>query len=331
MTAFAIDHRQGDLTQTAFELAPLSPSSVRIHVAAFGINRPDLLQKAGLYRAPADASPFLGLEVAGTIIEVGSEVDARLLGQKVCALTHGGGYASFVNAQADHCLPWPADFSAAEAACLPETLFTVWHNLIERGQLQAGDTALIQAGSSGIGTTAIQLAKALGATVISTAGTDDKCARLIELGADYALNYTASDYSEQLSALVKEHGLAVVLDLLGGEHYSQYIKLASDDARIVTIAVLTGAKAGISIAQVMLKRLTLTGSTLRAQSDLEKARIAQAIREDAWPLIQQGLFRPVMDSVFTGEPVKAVTDAHARMESRQHFGKIAVVLDAEQK
>lgn len=328
MTAFAIDHRQGELTRVSLTLAPLAANAVRIEVAAFGINRPDLLQKAGLYRAPADASPFLGLEVAGTIIDVGADVDARLLGQKVCALTHGGGYASHVDACADHCLPWPANFSAAEAACLPETLFTVWHNLIERGQLQAGDSVLIQAGSSGIGTTAIQLAKALGARVLTTAGSDDKIERLLDLGADQVLNYKDPDYSTKLAAYTTEHGLDVVLDLLGGEHYSQYIKLASDDARIATIAVLSGAKAEISIAQVMLKRLTLTGSTLRAQSNLEKARIAQAIRADAWPLIQAGQFKPVMDSVFSGDPVAAIVQAHARMESRQHFGKIAVELSA---
>lgn len=320
---FVIDHRQGSLTCVALPEALLAADEVRIQVAAFGINRPDLLQRAGLYRPPADASPFLGLEVAGTVIETGSAINPSWLQQKVCALTHGGGYASHCVVKAAHCLPWPNNYSAAEAACLPEALFTVWHNLVERGQLRAGETVLIQAGGSGIGTTAIQIAKALGATVITTAGSDEKCQRLLALGADHALNHRADDHTQQLAALCQQHGLNLVLDILGGHHTNQYLRLASPDARIVTIAVLDGAQANISMAQLMLKRLTLTGSTLRAQSDTEKARIAQVLRDQVLPLIEANALRPVIDSVYLLDQIET---AHQRMQSRQHFGKMAITL-----
>lgn len=306
------------------DLRDILDDEVLIKVSAFGINRPDLLQRAGLYPAPADASPILGLEVAGTVMRCGSNVREWKEGDRVCALVNGGGYSDFCFAPAAQCLPWPKDYSATEAACLPETLFTVWHNLFQRGQLKPGETVLIQAGSSGIGTTAIQLAKLAGARVFTTAGTAGKCARCIALGAEVAIDYHEQDFVEPLLAATQRRGVDVVLDILGGDAVNKHIKLAANDGRIVNIAVLNGSKAEINIAALMMKRLTLTGSTLRAQNSAQKAAIAADIRQRAWHWIDNAQFRPAVAAVFSFDEVE---QAHKRMQSREHFGKIAIEIN----
>lgn len=303
-------------------LRTISDHEVLIEVQAFGINRPDLLQRSGLYPPPAGASPILGLEVAGCIIATGKHVTHWRTGDRVCALVNGGGYSNVCFAHAGHCLPWPAGYSAPEAACLPEALFTVWHNLFQRGKLQAGQQVLIQAGSSGIGTTAIQLATLAGACVTITAGTDDKCARCITLGAQHAINYTLADTFDRLQAAAPQ-GFDVILDVLGGNMLAQHMTLAANEGHIVQIAVLQGSKAGISLADLMLKRLTLTGSTLRAQGDTQKSMIANDILTHAWHWIETGAFRPVIDSVWAFDQVDA---AHQHMRNRQHVGKMAICL-----
>lgn len=319
-----IQHQPDEpLTIAEKDLRAPTADEVVIAVAAFGINRPDLLQRAGLYAAPAGASPVLGLEVAGTVIATGDQVTQWQAGDRVCALVNGGGYSDFCLVPAAQCLPWPEPYSAAEAACLPEALFTVWHNLFQRGQLQAGDTALVQAGSSGIGSTAIQLARLAGARVFTTAGTADKCTRCMALGAELAINYREQDFVDPLLVATDGRGMDVTLDILGGSALGKHIKLAAQDGRIVNIAVLDGSKAEINLAALMLKRLTLTGSTLRAQTPAQKAAIAKDIRARAWHWISSGQCRPVLDSTFAFDNVEA---AHQRMQSRAHFGKMAVVL-----
>ncbi len=305
------------------DLRPLHSGEILLQVAAFGINRPDLLQRSGLYPAPADASPILGLEVAGIVVATGADVTQWKKGDRVCALVNGGGYSDHCIAPATQCLPWPQHYSATEAACLPETLFTVWHNLFQRGQLKTGESVLIQAGASGIGTTAIQLAKLAGARVFTTTGSEEKCARCIGIGAELAINYQAQDFVAPLLAATDNHGVNVILDVLGGEAFGKHIKLAAHDGHIVNIAVLNGAKAEINLAALMMKRLTLTGSTLRAQSATQKAAIAQNIMQHCWHWIDSDAYRPVIDSVFRFDQVE---QAHQHMQSRTHFGKIAVVL-----
>lgn len=312
------------LTLATQDLRDILDDEVLIKVAAFGINRPDLLQRAGLYPAPVDASPILGLEIAGTVIRCGKNAREWLEGDRVCALVNGGGYSDLCFAPATQCLPWPQHYSAAEAACLPETLFTVWHNIFQRGQLKPGETILVQAGNSGIGTTGIQLAKLAGARVFTTAGTAEKCARCIALGAEIAINYHEQDFVESILAATNQRGVDVVLDILGGDAVNKHIKLAAADGRIVNIAVLNGSKAKISISALMMKRLTLTGSTLRAQGAMQKAAIAAGIRQHAWQWIDNAQFRPVIDTVFHFEEVEL---AHKRMQSREHFGKIAVEIE----
>jgi NADPH2:quinone reductase len=305
-------------------LRDILDDEVLVEVAAFGINRPDLLQSAGLYPAPPGDSPVLGLEIAGTIIRCGKNVQGWYEGDRVCALTNGGGYSDFCFAPAAQCLPWPQHYNAAEAACLPETLFTVWHNLFQRGRLQSGETVLIQAGSSGIGSTAIQMASLAGARVFTTAGSVEKCRRCIALGAEIAINYHEEDFVEALLIATQQQGVDVVLDILGGDAVNKHIKLAATDGRIVNIAVLNGSRAEISIATLMMKRLTLTGSTLRSQRIDQKAAIAADIRQHAWQWVESAEFRPVIDSVFHFDEVE---QAHKHMQSRTHFGKIAVVLE----
>lgn len=302
-------------------LRAIRDDEVLIRVAAFGINRPDLLQRAGLYRAPETASPVLGLEVAGTVIACGAAVQQWREGDRLCALVDGGGYSDFCFAPATQCLPWPQHYSAAEAACLPESLLTVWHNVFQRGQLKANETVLIQAGSSGVGTTAIQLATLAGAQVFTTAGTREKCLRCASLGAKQAFDYHQHDLHEQLLAATQQHGIDLTVDILGGTALQQHIKLAAMDGRIVNIAVMNGSKAEINLAAVMMKRLTITGSTLRAQSTAQKADIVSDVMQRAWPWIVAGKFRPVIDSTFAFSDVAA---AHQRMQNREHFGKIAI-------
>ncbi|MEL6959946.1 MAG: NAD(P)H-quinone oxidoreductase [Pseudomonadota bacterium] len=293
---------------------------VRIKVAFAGVNRPDALQRAGLYNPPASASPLPGLEAAGEVDAVGPGVTNWSVGDAVCALLPGGGYAEYVVTPAAHCLPVPEGLSLKEAACLPETFFTVWSNVFERGGLQAGERFLVHGGSSGIGTTAIQLASAFGARVFTTAGSDDKCAVCLDLGAEVAMNYRDEDF---VTVMKSAGGAHLILDMVGGDYLPRNVKALADDGRLVQIAFLQGPKVELNFAQVMMRRLTITGSTLRPQSDIAKARIADALRTHVWPLIAAGRVKPVMDQTF--ELADAAT-AHSRMESSQHIGKIVLAI-----
>lgn len=292
-----------------------------IRVAYAGVNRPDALQRAGSYAPPANASPLPGLEASGTVVEIGPGVTRWSIGDKVCALLPGGGYAEYVVTPEAHALPVPAGLSMAEAACLPETCFTVWSNVVMRGGLKAGERFLVHGGSSGIGTTAIQIAKALGARVFTTAGSDDKCAACETLGADKALNYRTGDF---VAMMHDEGGAQLILDMVGGPYLPRNVKALATEGRLVQIAFLQGPKVELNFAEVMMRRLTITGSTLRPQSDLAKARIAAEVEANVWPMIAAGKFRPVMDSEF---PLAEAAAAHARMESSGHVGKIVLKVE----
>lgn len=295
---------------------------IRVHAA--GINRPDILQRQGVYPPPPDASPILGLEVAGDVIACGANVKRWKQGDKVCALVNGGGYAEYVLAPTDQCLPIPQDFSYLQAAALPETFFTVWHNLFQRVQLKAGETLLIHGGSSGIGTTAIQLARAFGAQIFATAGSAEKCAAISSLGA-MAVNYREQDFVAVVKEQTKGQGMDVILDMVGGDYIQRNFSAAAKDGRIVNIAFLQGSKVQVDFMPLMLKRLTLTGSTLRAQSAQAKAVIARELEENVWPLLNNKTIEPVIDSVF---PFEQVAAAHERMESNLHIGKIILTTNS---
>ncbi|ALG69530.2 zinc-binding dehydrogenase [Beggiatoa leptomitoformis] len=297
---------------------------VLIKVAAAGVNRPDVLQRQGLYPPPAGASTVLGLEVAGTIVAVGETVDENLLNQPVCALVNGGGYAEYCIADVELCLPIPQGLDFISAAAIPETYFTVWTNIFERAKLQAGETFLVHGGTSGIGTTAIQLAKAFGATVIATAGNEAKCQVCRELGAHHVINYHTHDFVEVVKKLTAGQGVNVVLDMVGGDYIAQNIKVLALEGRLVQIAFLTGSKVTLDFMPIMLKRLTLTGSTLRARSVAQKAQIAQALLQNVWTLLEKGQVKPVIYKTF---PLSHAADAHRLMESNQHIGKIVLVME----
>jgi NADPH2:quinone reductase len=295
-----------------------------IRVTASGVNRPDVLQRTGNYPVPPGASDIPGLEVAGTI--VGGDAQAMAAGgfkpgDRVCALVAGGGYAELCVAPVGQCLPVPKGLSDVEAASLPETFFTVWSNVFDRGRLQPGETLLIQGGSSGIGVTAIQMAKALGATVIVTAGSDDKCAACLALGADHALNYKTSDFAEEAKKLTGGLGVNVILDMVAGSYVAREIDCLAEDGRLVIIAVQGGVKSEINAGLVLRRRLTVTGSTLRARPVAFKTAIAQALRKNVWPLIEDGRIKPVIHSTFAAAQA---AQAHALMESNQHVGKIVL-------
>ena len=300
------------------EVPTPNSDEVLIRVHAAGINRPDILQRQGLYPAPADASPILGLEVAGEITEIGKGVTEWKIGDKVCALVNGGGYAEYAVAPAAQCLPIPDNFSFVQAAALPETFFTVWHNLFQRAQLKAGETLLVHGGTSGIGTTAIQLAVAFGVNVFATAGSKEKCQAIRSLGA-VAINYREQDFVAEIKTQTQGQGVNVILDMVGGDYIQRNFSAAAKDARIVNIAFLNGSKTELDLMPLMLKRLTLTGSTLRAQSPQFKAKIAQELKKQVWPLLDQQKIKPIIDSVF---PFSEIAKAHERMESSQHIGKI---------
>ena len=306
------------LTQRPVPVA--AHGQVVLKVAYAGVNRPDALQRAGLYAPPATASDLPGLEASGTVVAVGDGVAGLSVGDQVCALLPGGGYAEYVATPAAHCLPVPKGLSLKEAACLPETFFTVWSNVFTRGGLKAGERFLIHGGSSGIGTTAIQLANAFGARVFVTAGSDDKCAACIALGAEKAINYQDEDF---VAVMKSEGGADLILDMVGGDYIPRNIKTLANDGRLVQIAFLQGAVTELNFALMMMKRLTITGSTLRPQSDLAKARIAQDLREQVWPLIEVGMVAPVMDSTFE---LTDAMGAHTRMESSGHIGKIVLTV-----
>ena len=295
---------------------------VLIRVYAAGINRPDILQRQGAYPPPADASLILGLEVAGEIICCGANVKRWKQGDKVCALVNGGGYAEYVVAPAAQCLPVPQDFSYVQAAALPETFFTVWHNLFQRARLTAGESLLIHGGSSGIGTTAIQLARVLGIQVFATAGSAEKCSAITSLGVA-AINYHEQDFVAVVKEQTQGQGVNVILDMIGGDYIQRNFSAAAKEGCIVNIAFLQGSKVQVDFMPLMLKRLTLTGSTLRAQSEQIKAGIASELEKNIWPLLSNKTIEPVIDSVF---PFAQVAAAHTRMESNQHIGKIILDL-----
>ena len=300
------------------------PGEVLIRVAASGVNRPDVLQRKGLYPVPPGASDLPGLEVAGTIVsgDAHAMADAGLMaGSLVCALVAGGGYAELCVAPVGQVLAAPKDFTAVEAASLPETFFTVWSNVFQRAALQPGETLLVQGGTSGIGVTAIQLAKAHGATVIATAGSDEKCAACIELGADHAINYRDQDFAAEAKRLTGGRGVDVVLDMVAGDYVAREVDCLAEDGRIVIIAVQGGAGAAFDAGLVLRRRLTITGSTLRPRPLAFKTAIADALRERVWPWLDAGRVRPVIHTVF---PAAEAARAHELMESNQHIGKIVL-------
>ena len=294
------------------------PGQVVLKVAYAGVNRPDALQRAGSYAPPPTASPLPGLEASGQVVAVGEGVSWPAVGDQVCALLPGGGYAEYVMTPAAHCLPIPQGMGLREAACLPETYFTVYSNVFERGGLKAGERFLVHGGSSGIGTTAIQLAHHFGARVFTTAGSEEKGEVCRDLGAEVAINYRDEDFVQVARAA---GGMDLILDMVGGEYIGRNIKSLADDGRMVHIAFLSGPVAEINFAQIMARRLTVTGSTLRPQSDLAKARIAEALRRDVWPLLDAGRIGPVMDSEF---PLAQAAQAHTRLESSGHIGKVVL-------
>lgn len=306
------------LTPVEMPVPEPGPGQILIEIHWAGVNRPDALQRAGAYAPPPSASPLPGLEAAGRVAAVGPDVSQWQVGDLVTALLPGGGYAEYAVAPAAHALPVPAGLSLREAACLPETCFTVWTNVFDRGRLRAGERFLVHGGSSGIGTTAIQLAHAMGARVFTTAGTAEKCRICRELGAERAINYREEDFVDILRG---EGGADLILDMVGGDYIPRNIRALADDGRLVMIAFLGGPKAELNFAQIMARRLTVTGSTLRPQSDLAKARIAENLRAHVWPLIESGRMRPVMDSEF---PLEQAAEAHRRIESPDHVGKIVL-------
>lgn len=324
MTCIEISHPGGPevLVEAVRARPEPGPGEVLIQVAAAGVNRPDVVQRLGRYPAPPGASDLPGLEVAGTIVGVGEGVTDWRVGETVCALLTGGGYAEFATTAAEMCMPVPPGLDMIEAAALPETFFTVWHNVFERGDLKPGETLLVHGGSSGIGTTAIQIARALGSTVFTTAGSAEKCAACVDLGAR-AINYREEDYVEVLKAECPG-GVDVVLDMVGGAYIARDIKVMAPEGRHVSIAFLGGSKVPeFDFLPVMLKRLTLTGSTLRAQPVENKARIAKGLSVNVWPLIEDGVIRPRIHATF---PLREAAKAHAMMEAGEHIGKIVLTV-----
>lgn len=296
------------------------PGEVLIEVAAAGVNRPDILQRRGLYPPPPGAPDILGLEVAGTVVEAADEL-GELVGQQVCALVAGGGYAGYCAAPAGTCLPVPAGLSVVEAAAMPETLFTVWVNLFERGFAADGDRVLVHGGTSGIGTMAIALGGLFGLEVIVTCGTDEKCKRALELGAAHAINYRTQEFVAEVKRLTDGAGVAVLLDMVGGDYVPRNLACLADDGRHVSIAFQRGATAEVPIAEIMRRRLMLTGSTLRPRPVEFKTMVADEICRTVWPYVEGGRLQPAIDSAF---PLERAADAHARMEAGNHVGKIVL-------
>jgi NADPH:quinone reductase len=300
------------------------PDEVLIRVAAAGVNRPDVMQRKGAYPPPPGASPIIGLEVAGEVVAAGPEVRAIAPGARVTALVNGGGYAEFCAAPAAQCLPWPHGYDAVRAAALPETYFTVWANLFGHGRLRAGETTLIHGGTSGIGVTAIQLAREFGATPYATAGTDEKCAACLKLGAAGAINYRTQDFLEEIRRLTAGRGVDVVLDMVGAPYMARNIRALAMDGRLVFIAFLEGSKVeSLDFVPVMVKRLTITGSTMRPRTAAEKGAIATDLRERVWPVLAAGRCGPVIHATF---PLAQAAEAHRLMESSAHIGKVMLTV-----
>ena len=305
-------------------LPELKPEEILIKVAAAGVNRPDVLQRMGMYAVPPGASDLPGLEVAGEVAALGSSVKTFKLGDKVCALVHGGGYAEYCVAPQATALPVPKGWSLVEAASLPETCFTVWGNVYDRAKLAPGESLLVQGGSSGIGVTAIQMAKATGNRVFATAGSDEKCAACVRLGAEKAINYRTQDFAEELKAATGGKGVNVILDMVGGDYVPKELKCLADDGRLVFIAFLRGPKTELDINELMRRRLTISGSTLRPRPVEFKGYLAKNLREKIWPLlIDAGKIRPEIYKTFA---LEKAADAHRLMESSQHIGKIVLTL-----
>ena len=302
------------------------PGEVLICVAAAGVNRPDVMQRKGLYPPPPGATDVPGLEVSGTVVSTGENVTVPVVGDQVCALVVSGGYAEYCLASASLCLPIPGEISVEDAAGIPETFFTVWTNVFERGILKSGESILVHGGSSGIGTTAIQLGKAFGATVYTTAGTAEKCEFCERLGADAAFNYREQDFSEEIKKLTDGKGVDVILDMVGGPYFPKNIGLLAVEGRLVQIALMQGSKAEVDFLALLLKRVTLTGSTLRPRSIEQKTEIAQALRVNVWPLLESGAVSPIIHQTF---PLEQAAEAHRLMESSTHIGKIVLTSDAE--
>lgn len=303
-----------------------APEQVLIRVDHAGINRADLLQRKGLYPPPEDASPVLGLEVSGTVVACGARAGNWRIGDRVCALTHGGGYADFTVAPVGQCLPVPNGFSLAQAAALPEALLTIWHNLYQRCRLQAGETVLIHGGASGIGTLGIGIASALGANVLTTAGSAAKCSALLDLGASHAFNYHAQDFAVEIDSLGLKGKVNVILDMVGGDYIQKNLDVVAAEGRIVCIAFIRGFKSEINFAPMLLKRVTLTGSTLRAQTFAQKAAMVEELLEHVYPHLNRGEIYPVIDSSF---PMAQAAEAHARMENSDHMGKILLQMTSD--
>lgn len=323
MTAIAITQPGGPDVLKPVTMPTPAPGAgeVLIKVEAAGVNRPDVLQRKGAYPPPPGASEIPGLEVAGEVVALGENASQWEIGNKVCALVAGGGYAQYCVVHETNALPVPAGLTMAEAAGVPETFFTVWTNVFERGALKLGESLLVHGGSSGIGTTAIQIASQLGSTVYTTAGSADKCAACEELGAQRAINYREEDFVEVLKQETGKKGIDVTLDMVGGDYIQRNIKAAARDGRIVNIAFLNGSKAEVDFMMVMLKRLTLTGSTLRIRPTADKAAIASALRQTVWPLIEAGKVKPQLFKTF---PLANASEAHALMETSAHIGKIVL-------
>ena len=299
------------------------PAEILVKVAAAGVNRPDVLQRMGLYAVPPDASDLPGLEIAGEVVSLGSQVKNFKLGDKVCALVHGGGYAEYCVTPEVTALPVPKGLSLVEAAALPETFFTVWGNVYDRAKLAPGETLLVQGGSSGIGTTAIQMARATGNRVFATAGSDEKCAACVRLGAEKAINYKTQDFLEEVKAATGGKGVNVILDMVGGDYVPKELKCLADDGRLVFIAFLRGPKTELDINELMRRRLSVSGSTLRPRTVEFKGYIAKNLREKIWPLIEAGRIRPEIFKTFS---LENASEAHRLMESSQHIGKIVLTV-----
>jgi putative PIG3 family NAD(P)H quinone oxidoreductase len=328
MTAIGIAEPGGPEVLRPQQMAVPRPArgQVLVRVAFAGVNRPDVLQRMGRYPPPEGASPIPGLEIAGEVVALGEGVRREMLGRRICALVTGGGYAEYCLADARHCLPVPEALSLAEAAAMPETLFTVWHNVFERGYAREGETLLVHGGTSGIGTMAIKLGKLFGLTVIVTCGTDGKCEAALQIGADNAINYRAQDFVEAVRTLTGGKGAEIALDMVAGDYTQRNLDCLGINGRLVTIAVLGGAQASVNMAGLMVKRQTITGSTLRARSDEFKAVVADEIARSVWPSVAAGELRPRMDSEFAMHEAAA---AHARMDSGEHIGKIVLSTEAQ--
>jgi NADPH2:quinone reductase len=323
MTAIAIDAPGGPevLVPRQVPVPVPGPGEVLIKVAFAGVNRPDVAQRSGTYPPPPGASPLPGLEVSGTVAKLGSDVVSLLPGERVCALVAGGGYAEYCIADARQCLPVPESLDMAEAAAMPETLFTVWHNVFERGWASEGETILVHGGTSGIGSMTILLGKLFGLTVIVTCGGAAKCARALEIGAGHAIDYKAQDFVAEVARITGGRGVDLVLDMISGDYVARNLKCLAEDGRHVSIAVLGGAKAELNMGLIMSRRYTLTGSTLRPRSKDFKRLLAQEIAAQVWPLVERGELRPVMDTRF---PLAQASEAHRRMEAGDHVGKIVL-------